>query len=64
MDIFYFWLDQIVRRNSMIGYGIKNIIIKYALHHLCAIILSSGTDNYYGLIDVGAVILATVWQLT
>ena len=39
---------------------IKIIIIKYALHYLCAIILSSGADAYYGLIDVGAVILSAV----
>ena len=56
MDLFYFWLDQIVRRNSTVGYGFKIIIINYALHYLCAIISSSGADAYYGLIDAGAFI--------
>ena len=39
---------------------IQIIIIKYALHYLCAIILSSSAEAYYELIDVGLVILAAV----
>ena len=39
---------------------IQIIIIKYAIHYLCDIILSSSADTYYGLIDIGAVILAVV----
>ena len=39
---------------------IQIIIIKYALHYLCDIILSSSADTYYILIDVGAVILFAV----
>ena len=39
---------------------IQIIIIKYALHYQCAIILSSGADAYCGMINVGAVILSAV----
>ena len=39
---------------------IQIIVIKYALHYLCGIILSAVAEAYYGLIDVGAVILNAV----
>ena len=36
---------------------IQIIIIKYALHYLCDIILLSGADAYYVLIDFSASLL-------